>query len=115
MTTSITYQQANTTDGSYDVRQPLPKPVTVEATEPRRAYIGHPTNVGPAVGNLVGFVASPDSFDVQHMTGLPEDPETIVGTFPVYAEAGGFYTDTRVIERIVSANLSPMANVPRGQ
>lgn len=102
-TSTITYQQANTTDGSYDVHQPLPKPVTVEASEPRRAYIGHPTNQGPTFANLVGFVPTPGSFDVEHTAGLPDDPEKIVGMFPVYAEqGGGFYADTRVVERIIS-------------
>lgn len=102
-TTSITFQQANTTDGSYDASKSLPKPVTVEAKEPRRAYIGHPSNQGPFIANLVGFVPEPDSYDVQHLTGLPEDPDVLVGLFPVFADKGGFWTDTRVIEAVVSS------------
>lgn len=108
-TAAITFQQANTTDGSYDVHQPLPKPVTVEAEEPRRAYIGHPTNEGPTFANLVGFVTEPGSYDLQHMTGLPDDAGVIVGMFPVYAERGGFYADTRVVERIVSVTPAKVA------
>lgn len=101
MSASITFQQANTTDGSYNVRKPMPYPVTVEAAAPRRAYIGHPSNQGPFIGNLVGFVAHPDLNSVQHLTGLPEDAQAIVGMFPVYAD-GGFWTDTRVITGVIA-------------
>lgn len=101
-TTTITLQQANTTDGSYDVRQPLPKPVTLTAGEPRIVYLGHPTNVGPTIGHLVGTVTEPGSTNLQHVTGLPDDPEELVGRFLVISEPAGFYADTRVIERVVS-------------
>lgn len=101
MTTStITLQQANTTDGSYDVRQSLPKPVTVTADH--RYYLGHPTNPGPELGALVGFVSEPGSYDVQYAQGLPDDPAVLVGMFLVVSEDGGFYNDLRVIERVVS-------------
>lgn len=99
-TTTITLQQANTTDGSYDVRQPLPKPVTVTADH--HYYLGHPTNKGPELGTLVGFVSEPGSFDVKYAQGLPDDPAELVGMFLVVAEDSGFYNDTRVIERVVS-------------
>lgn len=102
---SITFQQANTTDGSYDVRQPLPKPVTVEAAEPRDAYIGHPINRGPRFAALVGFVSSPDDHDPKYLVGLPNIPDDLIGMYPVYAD-GGFWTDTRVIEAIVSVETS---------
>lgn len=102
-TTSVTFQQANTTDGTFDPKVSKPKPVTVEAAEPRRAYIGHPTNSGPEVGALVGFTATPDPNPdaLQYVDDLPTDPAVLVGMFPVY-EDGGFWTDPRVIERIVS-------------
>lgn len=102
MTTStITLQQANTADGSYDVNIALPKPVTVTADHDY--YLGHPTNRGPELGKLVGFVASINSYEVQHVQGLPDDPAELVGLFLVVSEpGGGFYTDTRVIERVVS-------------
>lgn len=103
MTTTITLQQANTTDGSYDVRQPIPKPVTVNAEGGREVYIGHPTNVGPTIGHLVGFVTEPGSTNVQHVVGLPDNPEDIVGMFLVISEPSGFYADTRVIDRVVSS------------
>ena len=100
--TAITIQQANTTDGSYDVRVALPKPVTLEAGEPRTVYLGHPTNRGPAIGTLMGTVDQPGSMDLEHMTGLPDVASELVGRFLVIAEADGIYADTRVIERIVS-------------
>lgn len=105
-TLSITFQQANTTDGSYDVHQPLPYPVTVEAAEPRRAYIGHPTNQGPTIGNLVGFVTNPGDYSPKYLVGLPNIPEDIVGMFPAYAGDGGIWNDTRVIESIVSVETT---------
>lgn len=99
---SITIQQANTTDGSYNAREPLPKPVTIEDDQPREVYLGQPTNRGPAIGHLAGLVREPGSVDLEHMTSLPEDPEELVGMFLVLADPSGFYADTRVIERIVS-------------
>lgn len=102
-TTTITLQQANTTDGSYDPKVSLPKPVTVQAEQPREVYIGHPTNVGPTIGHLVGFVHEPGSDNLHHVTGLPDDPEELVGMFLVIAEPAGFYADTRVIDRILSS------------
>lgn len=106
-TLTITFQQANTTDGTYDVHQPLPKPVTVEAAEPRNAYIGHPTNKGPVFANLVGFATSPGDYSPKYLVGLPGVPADIVGMFPVYADKTGFWADTRVIESIVSVETSP--------
>ena len=100
--TAITIQQANTEDGTYDVRLALPKPITLEAGEPRRVYLGHPTNPGPTIGTLAGTVSHPGSTNLAHMTGLPEDPEELVGRFLVIIEPGGFYADRRVIERVVS-------------
>ena len=101
MTSSITLQQANTEDGTYDARQPVPNPVTV--TDDHRYYIGHPSNPGPELGHLVGFVTSPSSYDVQHAQGLPDNPEELVGMYLVVDEgAAGFYTDLRVIDRVVS-------------
>lgn len=99
-TSSITLQQANTTDGSYDPKVALPKPVTVTADH--GYYLGHPTNRGPELGHLVGFVSDPGSYDVRHAQGLPDDPAEVVGMFLVVEEGGGFYADTRVIERVVS-------------
>ena len=109
-TSSITFQQANTTDGSYDVHQPRPYPVTVQAAEPRRAYIGHPTNPGPKVGNLVGFVDSPDDYNPKYLVGLPSIPNDIVGMFPVYAADAGFWTDTRPVEAIVSVETTAVVS-----
>lgn len=105
-TATITIQQANTVDGSYDPKVALPKPVTLTAEGSRTAYIGHPTNIGPTLGQFVGTVAEPGSVELDHMTGLPDDPEELVGRFLVIAEAGKFYADTRVIERIVSTTAT---------
>lgn len=107
-TTSITFQQANTTDGTYDVAESLPYPVTVEAADPRPAYIGHPGGRAQQFATLIGFTASPDDYAPQHVRGLPADAEALVGMFPVYCEdsTGRFYTDTRVIQTIVSTETA---------
>jgi hypothetical protein len=101
-TTTITLQQANTSDGSYDPAVARPKPITVTSGTPRDIYLGHPSNPGPVFGQLVGFVDAPGSVDLRYMDALPDNPEDIVGLFLVISEPAGFYADTRVIDSIVS-------------
>lgn len=103
---AITIQQANTTDGSYDPREARPKPVTLTAADPRVVYLGHPTNRGPELGPFIGTVSAPGESDLEHMRGLPDDPEELVGRFLVMTDANGFYADTRVIEAVVSTTAT---------
>ena len=88
---SITFQQANTSDGSYDVMLPAPYPVTVDAGA--NVILGFvPTPLARAEGLLF----------VERVLSQRVDPLSVVGSFPVYLDDQGIYTVTRVITEVIA-------------
>ena len=104
---SITFQQANTVDGSYDVALSLPYPVTVKLNG--SATLGHGDELGAGFGTCIGFVSTlqePDLVEslilVSRVLTQRVDPMSVVAMFPVYLDTQGIYTDVRVITKVLA-------------
>lgn len=103
----ITIQPGNMPDGSYNPKLPLPYPFHVDAAtgeiDRQDFWKGDPFSV-------VGFQKDADVQTVDLLwDAATDDPDQIVGMFPVLVDASGeegvIYTDTRPITGVTSQQI----------
>lgn len=105
MNDTISIHLANTADGEYDVRLPLPKPLHCDATTGRITR----EVPGSDVVQVVGFTVDPDEYEVDTLWSEwagsdPMDPDDIIGLFPVVVVTSGGMATLTFPVRQVSVN-----------